>query len=110
MAGNMLGYEVKPGSPCPFVRPEGCSVYERRPRDPCRNFVCGWLREDSPFPEEFRPDRIGVIIVPIAWRDRPAYILVSAGRDVEAQVLSRAVRWHSESRVLLNGERTVVFR
>ena len=36
--------------------------------------------------------------------------LVSAGRDVEAQVLSRAVRWHCESRVLLNGERTVVFR
>ena len=36
--------------------------------------------------------------------------LVAAGRDVEAQVLSRAVRWHSESRVLLDGHRTVVFR
>ena len=36
--------------------------------------------------------------------------LVTAGRDVEAQVLSRAVRWHSESRVLMNGHRTVVFR
>ena len=36
--------------------------------------------------------------------------LVRAGRDVEAQVLSRAVRWHSESRVLLNNHRTVVFR
>ncbi len=36
--------------------------------------------------------------------------LARAGRDVEAQVLSRAVRWHSESRVLLNGNRTVVFR
>ncbi|MCW2766473.1 MAG: formyltetrahydrofolate deformylase [Nocardioides sp.] len=36
--------------------------------------------------------------------------LVSAGRDVEAQVLSRAVRWHSQSRVLLNGNRTVVFK
>ncbi len=36
--------------------------------------------------------------------------LVTAGQDVEAQVLSRAVRWHSESRVLLNGNRTVVFR
>ena len=35
--------------------------------------------------------------------------LVTAGRDVEAQVLSRAVRWHAESRVLLNGHRTVVF-
>jgi formyltetrahydrofolate deformylase len=36
--------------------------------------------------------------------------LTGAGRDVEAQVLSRAVRWHSESRVLLDGNRTVVFR
>ena len=36
--------------------------------------------------------------------------LVAAGRDVEAQVLSRAVKWHSESRVLLDGHRTVVFR
>jgi formyltetrahydrofolate deformylase len=36
--------------------------------------------------------------------------LTAAGQDVEAQVLSRAVRWHSESRVLLNGNRTVVFR
>ena len=36
--------------------------------------------------------------------------LVAAGRDVETQVLSRAVRWHSERRVLPNGNRTVVFR
>ena len=36
--------------------------------------------------------------------------LAAAGRDVESQVLSRAVRWHAESRVLLNGTKTVVFR
>jgi formyltetrahydrofolate deformylase len=36
--------------------------------------------------------------------------LVAAGRDVEAQVLARAVKWHAETRVLLNGHRTVVFR
>jgi formyltetrahydrofolate deformylase len=36
--------------------------------------------------------------------------LAGAGRDVEAQVLSRAVRWHSESRIRRNGLRTVVFR
>jgi formyltetrahydrofolate deformylase len=34
--------------------------------------------------------------------------LVEAGRDVEAQVLARAVTWHAENRVLLNGSRTVV--
>lgn len=36
--------------------------------------------------------------------------LAETGRRVEAQVLVRAVRWHLENRVLLNGGRTVVFR
>lgn len=36
--------------------------------------------------------------------------LVVAGRDVEAAVLSRAVRWHSQTRVLQHEGRTVVFR
>ncbi|MFB4197247.1 formyltetrahydrofolate deformylase [Streptomyces carpaticus] len=35
--------------------------------------------------------------------------LVAIGRDVECQALARAVQWHSEHRVLLNGTRTVVF-
>ncbi|TQN32169.1 formyltetrahydrofolate deformylase [Haloactinospora alba] len=35
--------------------------------------------------------------------------LAATGRDVEAQVLARAVRWHGEHRVLLNAGRTVVF-
>ena len=36
--------------------------------------------------------------------------LTVIGRDTESQVLARAVKWHSEHRVLLNGQRTVVFR
>lgn len=36
--------------------------------------------------------------------------LMAAGRDVESSVLARAVRYHLERRVLLNGLRTVVFR
>lgn len=36
--------------------------------------------------------------------------LAAAGRDVESLVLSRAVRWHSETRVMLNGHKTVVLR
>ncbi|WP_334136068.1 formyltetrahydrofolate deformylase [Tepidimonas sp.] len=36
--------------------------------------------------------------------------LTAIGRDTESQVLARAVKWHSEHRVLLNGQRTVVFR
>ncbi len=34
----------------------------------------------------------------------------AVGRDVESVVLARAVRWHIEHRVLMNGPKTVVFR
>jgi len=34
----------------------------------------------------------------------------AVGRDVECAVLARAVKWHVEHRILLNGHRTVVFR
>ena len=36
--------------------------------------------------------------------------LVAAGRDVESQVLARAVLYHLERRILINGQKTVVFR
>ncbi|KNA90212.1 formyltetrahydrofolate deformylase [Gordonia jacobaea] len=35
--------------------------------------------------------------------------LATVGSDAEALALSRAVRWHSENRVLMNGTSTVVF-
>jgi formyltetrahydrofolate deformylase len=34
----------------------------------------------------------------------------AAGRDIECLVLARAVTWHVERRILLNGHRTVIFR
>lgn len=36
--------------------------------------------------------------------------LTAIGRDVEANVLARAVKLHTEQRVLRNGDRTVIFR
>ncbi len=36
--------------------------------------------------------------------------LTARGRDTESQVLARAVKWHGEHRVLLNGHKTVVFK
>ena len=34
----------------------------------------------------------------------------ATGRDIECRVLARAVKWHVEHRVLLNGHKCVVFR
>jgi formyltetrahydrofolate deformylase len=36
--------------------------------------------------------------------------LVAIGRDIEARVLARAVTWHAQRRVFINGNKTVVFR
>lgn len=36
--------------------------------------------------------------------------LIRMGRDIEAQVLARAVHWVAEQRVLIDGRKTVVFR
>ena len=35
--------------------------------------------------------------------------LVAIGQDIEARVLARAVTWHAERRVIINGSKTVVF-
>jgi formyltetrahydrofolate deformylase len=36
--------------------------------------------------------------------------LTALGRDTESQVLARAVKWHSEHRILINGHKTIVFK
>lgn len=48
-------------------------------------------------------------VVRVSHRDRRAD-LVRHGREVERVVLARAVRWHIEDRILVNGNQTVVFR
>src|SRR4029077_17287928 len=47
-------------------------------------------------------------VVRISHRDS-VEDLIQKGRDLEKVVLSRAVRWHVENRVLLYGNKTVVF-
>jgi formyltetrahydrofolate deformylase len=47
-------------------------------------------------------------VVRISHRD-PLEDLIQRGRDLEKVVLSRAVRWHIENRILLYGNKTVIF-
>ena len=35
--------------------------------------------------------------------------MMALGREIESSVLARAVRWHLEHRILINGQKTVVF-
>ena len=86
--GEIRGHRMFPGQHCHFLQQGACTIYAERPQSPCRNFICAWLAPGSPFPEEFRPDKVGVIIVPLRWHDRPSYVLLSAGRDPDGAMLS----------------------
>jgi len=85
--GEIRGHRMQPGRHCHFLDAGCCTIYEERPESPCRRFVCGWLQPGNPFPKEFRPDRVGVILVPARWNARPAWVLLSAGRDADDTTL-----------------------
>lgn len=55
--------DMYPGKPCQHCTAQGCAIYESRPEDPCKLFSCGWLKDDSPLPEDMRPDKSGVIVL-----------------------------------------------
>lgn len=93
LEGTIYQHDMHPGVPCHFVAKGGCSIYAERPLSPCKEFVCGWANPNSPFPDSFKPTQIGIIILPIKWRNRPAYRLAFAGRDPDANVLQWMVRF-----------------
>ena len=99
VAGTIRGYPMKPGTPCHFRGNGCCTIYDERPEKPCRAFVCGWLMPNSPLPEAYRPDRLGVLVVPTLWRDALAFILVHAGRDPDEALLDWMRDYARNSRV-----------
>lgn len=82
--------DMKPGRPCAHCTASGCAIYESRPQDPCIDFVCGWLQEGSPLPEDMRPDRSGVIVLfGRRWHDWDVITAVPAGERIPPDSL----RW-----------------
>ena len=87
LEGEVRGHRMFPGQRCHFVADAGCTIYAQRPQSPCRGFVCGWMQPESDLPDDWRPDRIGVIVIDTHWRGAPAKIIVSAGNDPGETVL-----------------------
>jgi len=62
LGANIKGHDMYPGKPCFFVEiGKGCTIYNDRPKDPCKDFSCGWIDIED-MPEEFRPEVSGVIM------------------------------------------------
>jgi hypothetical protein len=94
---NVHGQDVYPGRPCQYSTGHSCRIYENRPEQ-CRKFICGWFEENSALPENFRPDKIGVIFVKFTWRGLPIFVLTPAGRDPDGEVLEWMNKFSLETR------------
>jgi len=86
--------EVYPGSPCPHSTGQGCDDYANRPLDPCDNFNCGWIIDNSPLPEWLKPDNAKVIVIfdKLNWHGAPVDLAVPIGKRIPP----RALNWLKE--------------
>jgi hypothetical protein len=86
---TVQGHAVYPGKPCPFSSGHHCTIYDTRPQDPCRAFICGWLAHNSPLPDWMRPDRAGMILLPanFTWRGLAVDVAVPVGERPKPKAL-----------------------
>lgn len=88
MSTTVNGAAVRPGHPCPHSSGAGCAIYSARPEYPCRKFLCGWLRDDSPLPEWMRPSECGAIVfIWYDWRGDKVINAVPVGEKIPQRTL-----------------------
>ena len=58
---EIYGKKVNIENPCHFLGTKGCSIYDIRPHDPCKIYVCEW-KADMNLPEWLKPNKANVII------------------------------------------------
>jgi hypothetical protein len=70
LTGDAYGHNFFPGQPCFYLCKSGCSIYEKRPENPCRLYQCVWLKEPDVFPVWMKPKDSNVICSERDWVDK----------------------------------------
>lgn len=88
VSGDVLDHHLSAGHPCPHSTPAGCGIYERRPEEPCRTFVCSWLVDGSPLPDWMRPDRCGaIVLLSLHWEGDYVISAIPVGKAIPERTL-----------------------
>jgi hypothetical protein len=87
LAANIHGYNMYPGKPCHFVKKDGCGIYNKRPKEPCKIFKCEWLT-DLTIPEWLHPKNSGVIILKKNVDNIHYLQAVEAGKKLSVETLN----------------------
>jgi hypothetical protein len=93
LAGEALGHSFFLGKPCHFVAiGTGCTVYDKRPQDPCVTYKCGWLT-NLDIPEWLKPEAVNVIIDQREMKGHTYFNLREAGATVSSRVLNWFIQY-----------------
>lgn len=99
LQANIRGHEMYPGKPCFFIEiGKGCKDYENRPQEPCKDFLCSWMKIDE-MPEEFKPENSGVIMSYNLNNGNPFFVITKAPNNPDVNFLSWAIAYARSRKV-----------
>ncbi len=88
LTADIYGEKLKPGKPCIHSTKQGCGIYERRPKDPCIDFKCGWLQEQSKLSEHMKPSECGaLVLLDRRWQGRKVIIAIPTRKSIPSDTL-----------------------
>jgi hypothetical protein len=100
--GIAHGKRFLPGRPCHFKKESGCSIYESRPENPCKNYQCAWLADkEKKFPEWMKPDVSNVICTYRTFGpDHRLFLeVVECGQKIDSTVLWWVMDFANKSQI-----------
>ena len=93
LTGEALGHTFFEGKPCHFLAiGTGCTVYAKRPQDPCQSYKCGWLVNED-IPEWMKPNEINAIVDFREVKGIKFMRVKEAGTVLESRVLSWLIQF-----------------
>lgn len=106
LESDIYGKKMFPGQPCFFIgdKCKGCSIYEQRPQDPCKDYTCAWLTEPEIFPNWMKPTESGVIItkkIPPEGEAHSVYQVVETDKKIGASILNWLIHWALQGEINL---------
>lgn len=93
LEGKALGHKFYRGKPCHFIAiGEGCSVYSKRPKDPCITYKCLWLKDET-LPLWMKPSNINAIVDEREKNNIKYWIVNEAGSTLDSRVLTWLIEY-----------------
>lgn len=106
LSGQAYGHYFQPGRPCHFKCEGGCAIYEKRPENPCKEFICEWI-VNSELPEWMKPSVSKVITMKKTWEGGEYLKVIEMGQKIDSVVLNWFFIYHLSTgipmRIQVNG-------